>query len=392
MKEEVRRKAGMRNVITLGVVSFLNDVSTEMVRPMLPTFVINVLRGTTANWGLIEGVSEFLSYVLRIPSGILSDMLRKRKPLALLGYGISTITKPFLALSTKWTHVLLLKSVDRVGKGIRTAPRDAMIAESVKGEKAGRAFGIHRTLDQAGAVMGPFIAFMLFPMLGYRNLFIASFIPGLLALLVLSLLAVEVAPQKVIGRREIINIVRNKVLLLYVIISAVFACSLYSFSYVLIYANAILGIPDRYLNLVFIVLNIAHVIIGIPMGILADKIGIGNGLGITCLLLSLTSFFMIKNPLGGLSGALMTGVLYGLFQGGYEALSRAAIPVLVTSEAKGSAYALLSLAIATGTAIANILMGFLWQRYGYNIALYYSLSLSTICAIIMPLIVKRPKG
>jgi len=389
MRNDEERKVGIRNVVTLGIVSFLNDMSTEMIRPMLPTFVINVLGGTTANWGLIEGVSEFLSYALRIPSGIISDIFRKRKALAALGYGISTICKPFLAFSTKWIHVLLLKSADRVGKGIRTAPRDAMIAESVKSEKAGIAFGIHRTLDQAGAIIGPLLAFTLFPRLGYRKLFLLSFIPGILAVLILLAFAVEVAPREKLSKKEIRAIVREKRLLLYTIITLIFMCALYSFSYVLIYANKVLNVPDRYLNIVFIVLNVTHVLVSMPIGALADRIGIDKGLSLTCVLSVLASLYMMKSPIGGILGALIAGMLYGLFQGGYETLSRAAIPVITKEKAKGSAYAMLSLAMALGSAIGNIVIGFLWQNYGYVVALLYSAIIAIVCAILMPLTVRK---
>jgi len=389
MRNDEERKVGIRNVVTLGIVSFLNDMSTEMIRPMLPTFVINVLGGTTANWGLIEGVSEFLSYALRIPSGIISDIFRKRKALAALGYGISTICKPFLAFSTKWIHVLLLKSADRVGKGIRTAPRDAMIAESVKSERAGIAFGIHRTLDQAGAIMGPLLAFMLFPRLGYRKLFLLSFIPGILAVLILLVFAVEVAPREKLSKKEIGAIVRERRLLLYTVITLTFMCALYSFSYVLIYANKVLNVPDRYLNIVFIVLNITHVLVSMPIGALADRIGIDKGLSLTCALFVLASLYMMKSPIGGILGALIAGMLYGLFQGGYETLSRAAIPVITKEKAKGSAYAMLSLAMALGSAIGNIVIGFLWQNYGYVVALLYSTIIAIACAILMPLTVRK---
>ena len=389
MRNDEERKVGIRNVVTLGIVSFLNDMSTEMIRPMLPTFVINVLGGTTANWGLIEGVSEFLSYALRIPSGIISDIFRRRKALAALGYGISTICKPFLAFSTKWIHVLLLKSADRIGKGIRTAPRDAMIAESVKSEKAGIAFGIHRTLDQAGAIMGPLLAFMLFPRLGYRKLFLLSFIPGILAVLILLVFAVEVAPREKLSKKEIGAIVRERRLLLYTVITLTFMCALYSFSYVLIYANKVLNVPDRYLNIVFIVLNITHVLVSMPIGALADRIGIDKGLSLTCALFVLASLYMMKSPIGGILGALIAGMLYGLFQGGYETLSRAAIPVITKEKAKGSAYAMLSLAMALGSAIGNIVIGFLWQNYGYVVALLYSTIIAIACAILMPLTVRK---
>ena len=155
------------------------------------------------------------------------------------------------------------------------------------------------------------------------------------------------------------------------------------------YANRILNVPDRYLNIVFIVLNITHVLVSMPIGALADRIGIDKGLSLTCALFVLASLYMMKSPIGGILGALIAGMLYGLFQGGYETLSRAAIPVITKEKAKGSAYAMLSLAMALGSAIGNIVIGFLWQNYGYVVALLYSAIIAIVCAILMPLTVRK---
>ena len=150
---------GMRNVTALGVVSFFTDFSTEMVLGVLPFFIVSTLGASRALLGAIEGSAELTSYAFRMVSGSLSDKVGKRKAFIIAGYGLSTITKPFFAASSSWIDAFVVRFGDRMGKGIRTAPRDALIADSVSESRVGRAFGIHRTIDQLGAIVGPIGSF-----------------------------------------------------------------------------------------------------------------------------------------------------------------------------------------------------------------------------------------
>ena len=149
-----QEKLGLRNVTYLGIVSFFTDFSTEMVLGVLPLFIVSTLGASRAILGAIEGSSELTSYAFRMVSGSLSDKVGKRKIFVIAGYGLSTITKPFFAASTGWLDAFAVRFGDRMGKGLRTAPRDALIADSVQESKAGRAFGLHRTIDQMGAIVG----------------------------------------------------------------------------------------------------------------------------------------------------------------------------------------------------------------------------------------------
>lgn len=148
-----RTPAGLRNVFALGLVSFFTDFSTEMILGILPLFVVDNLGASRAMLGLMEGSAELISYAFRMVSGSLSDYFRKRKLFVLIGYGLSTISKPFFAFSTSWIDAFIVRAVDRMGKGIRTAPRDALIADSVSESISGKAFGILRTIDQMGAII-----------------------------------------------------------------------------------------------------------------------------------------------------------------------------------------------------------------------------------------------
>src|SRR5512137_1140030 len=155
------------NILFLGLVSFFTDISTELVVAVLPTFLVLSLGATPEIVGAIEGAAESLTSFLRLISGAISDKTGKRKTLTVAGYGLSNFVKPLMGFVTSWPQVLILRMGDRVGKGIRTPPRDSIIADSTAEAKMGRAFGIHRTLDQLGAVVGPFLAFLLLIPLGY---------------------------------------------------------------------------------------------------------------------------------------------------------------------------------------------------------------------------------
>lgn len=184
-----------QNVIRLGYVSLFTDISTEMVLGLLPYFIVLDLHATAAVLGLIEGVAESVNDMFRVFSGVLTDRFGKRKPFVLIGYGLSTIAKPIFALTNSWTQVFAVRVVDRAGKGTRTSPRDALISDSISKSEAGKCFGLHRSFDQIGAVVGPLLAFAVFPFIGFRGVFWVSFVPALIALLIL---VIYVADSKVL--------------------------------------------------------------------------------------------------------------------------------------------------------------------------------------------------
>jgi len=171
----------------MGLVSFFTDFSTEMVMSVLPLYIIKDLDLSRTILGAIEGSGEFVNYIFRIPSGYISDKIGKRKILVIIGYAISTISKPFFIFVTTFGDTIIVRIADRIGKGIRTAPRDALIADSVDESSSGKAFGIHRTLDQIGAIIGPFFAFLILELFGgnIQYIFLLSIIPGIASLFIL---------------------------------------------------------------------------------------------------------------------------------------------------------------------------------------------------------------
>jgi MFS family permease len=175
----------MRNVTALGLVSFFTDFSTEMVLGVLPLFIISSVGASRAIVEAIEGSSELTSYAFRMVSGSLSNKIGKRKIFVIAGYSLSTITKPFFAAASSLIDAFLVRLGDRVGKGLRTAPRDALIADSVQDSRSGRAFGLHGTIYQIGAILGPIAAFSLLQFIDIKSIFLISLIPGGIALFIL---------------------------------------------------------------------------------------------------------------------------------------------------------------------------------------------------------------
>lgn len=263
-----------RNIIVMGIASFLTDVSSEMIYPILPIFLANVLGVPKSVIGLIEGVAESTASLLKVFSGWLSDKLGKRKSLVLSGYSISNLSKPFLAFTTSWTQVFAIRFADRFGKGVRGAPRDALIADSTPKSLRGKAFGFHRAVDTAGAVTGPFLAFLIlsiFPR-NYRSIFLISAIPGTLAVLILLFFLKERARKNSPEERPTITFTSlSKEFKTFTIICTIFALGNSSDAFLLLRAQS-LGVAVALVPIVYLLFNLIYSILAMPLGMLSDRI------------------------------------------------------------------------------------------------------------------------
>jgi len=366
---------GFKNVVNLGIVSMFTDMSTEMILGVLPFFVISQLGATKELLGLMEGAAEFLNHIFRVFSGMISDRIARRKPLVLVGYGLSTLAKPLFAVATTWTDAFTVRLTDRVGKGIRTSPRDALISESVKEARSGRAFGLHRSADQVGAIVGPVLAFLLLPAFGVRGLFLISLVPGFLSVIVLVFFVQDRraarAPTNVFKNAKTVLTKRFGVFL---VVMGVFALGAYNFSFVLVKAGS-LGVDNGTIPLVYATLNVATVLTGLPSGLLADKYGKDR-----FLIAGFGIFF--ASSLAGLlvtEGALLAfpiAFIYGAYLGISDTLQRALVPSFVSNELKGTAYGVYYLVIGLCSFVANSVFGALWDLFSMTAAFEYSLVLS----------------
>ncbi|MEM1508487.1 MAG: MFS transporter [Thermofilaceae archaeon] len=387
--ENSGKRIGMRNVYALGIVSLFTDISTEMVMGYIPVFAVQELGATRAFLGLIEGVGEFVNYFFRMISGFISDKLGRRKPLVFAGYTLSTFSKPMFALATSPLDILAVRAADRTGKGIRTSPRDALISQSVGERSVGRAFGLHRTLDQSGAILGPLLATLLLPFLGARNLFIVSFIPATIALLVLWFFVIDVKTE---FKRGVLlkgarNLLKGNFLLLLLSI-AILGFGYYNFSFILVRSTE-LGVAGYLVPLVYLALNVFHTAIGYPVGYISDKVGREPLLGISLILFSTSSLAMAF--LDNYFTVIALVIFYGLFFGMYETLSRAIIPRYTPNELRGTAYGLFYLTSGITSLIGMAIVGYLWDSQGRSTAFTYSAFLGLVSALIVALLSARVK-
>jgi MFS family permease len=397
-----RSSSGLKNVFNLGLVSFFTDFSTEMILGILPLFVVNNLGASRAMLGIMEGSAELIGYAFRMVSGSLSDYFKKRKIFVLVGYGLSTISKPFFAFSTSWIDAVLVRVIDRMGKGIRTAPRDALIADSVSESISGKAFGIHRTIDQIGAILGPIVAFAILQVLDIQWVFLFSLVPGIVAVIILLFFVKEIifvnkdqTSSSGNHKKEKISLIantlalvkENKAFVTLMIISGVFGLGAFSFSFVLLKSQDY-GIAANDIPLVYAAINVAHTIIGIPAGILGDKIGREKVLILGFLVFVISSLLMIFLPFSHYLYAYLIAIVFGLYIGIIETIQRAVIPKYVSSVKRGTAYGLYYLIVGLSFFVCNVIFGFLWDEFSFDIAIIYSLTLS-IAAIIGTLLFMR---
>lgn len=370
------------NIIFLGIVSFFTDISTEMVVAILPTFLVLNLGATPEIVGLIEGAAESLTAFIRLISGRLSDLTGKRKGLTTLGYSLSNAVKPLMGLVASWPQVMALRMGDRVGKGLRTPPRDAIIADSSEERHMGKSFGLHRTLDQLGAIVGPILAFLLLVPLGYNGIFILTIIPGVLAILVL-LLFVKEPPKRVQGNNVTLHNARevmNRKFLFYIGSATLYAVSSISYAFILLRAIEI-GIPQEYSPLVYAAIQISHVATSLPAGEISDRFGRVKAvqLGYASLVLS---FIIIATT--SVPQVLMLGVvLFGINQGIVETSQRAIVPSLVPKDLKGTAYGVYNTAIGAVTFPTNLIAGFVFMTYGSAYAFIYGAAFGILASVMM---------
>jgi len=386
MTENDKQKEISLNVYILGVVSFLTDVSSEMIFPLIPIFVTTILGAGKEVLGLIEGIADSIASLLEIFSGYISDKTGKRKQLVILGYGISSFVKLGIALSTQWWHVLIMRAAERVGKGIRTSPRDAIIASSVSANARGKAYGIHRMMDTLGAIIGPLIAFMLLGVYGqsesgYRTVFLAALVPAFLAVLFIALFVQEPKkappPKSKVPFWEALKQLGNEYKT-YLKISLFFSLAYFSFAFFIIRANE-LGISTENILILYLIYNIIYAAAAVPGGMLSDKIGrkpmIAGAFalyGLVCIGFAIAENFF--------SLALLFA-LYGIFVAVDESVNKAYIVDMTKEEKRGLALGAYNTAIGAAYLPASIIAGTLWATYGAFVPLALASIISMVAAI-----------
>lgn len=368
-----------RNVWVVTITSFLTDVSSEMLFNLLPIFLFNVLGARTGLIGVIEGVAESTASLLKLVSGWLSDRLRKRKALAVFGYALSTVAKPLLYLADSWVWVLGMRFADRTGKGLRTAPRDALVADSVDQGHRGLAFGLHRAGDTGGAVVGILIALLvvvategsgMLERSTFQLIVLLSLIPAVLAVLVLALGAKEALPSSLgtwgdTGQeRPSLGMEWRKhggAFPLFLVVIVLFTLGNSSDAFLILRAEqaglSVVGVLGMMLTF-----NLVYALLSGPSGALSDRIGRKTLLVVGWSVYAAVYFgFAAANA--GWQAWILMGV-YGVYYGTSEGVARAFVADLVPASLRGSAYGAYHAAVGLTALPASLIAGILWQGVG----------------------------
>ncbi|MDB4883085.1 MAG: major facilitator superfamily 1 [Gemmatimonadetes bacterium] len=381
MTSSARPKLG-RNVMALAAVSFLTDVSSEMIYPLLPIFLTSVLGANASFIGAIEGAAETTAALLKLASGWWSDRVRKRKPLVLWGYAIASAMRPLVAIATSASQVLVIRVADRVGKGIRNAPRDALIAESVDPSIRGRAFGFHRAADHAGGVLGPLIAFAVLTLhlAEIRTVFWLAAIPGALSVLVVWIAVKDIPRSAHAAEEPKPDLSQPLGSQFWRVLGVIFLFTLGNSTdaFLLLRASQ-LGVPVAMAPILWAALHLVKSASSTPGGALSDRIGRRPTLMAGWVLYAAVYFAFARASAPWQAWALF-GV-YGIFFGLTEGSERALIADLVAIERRGTAFGWYNLAIGLGALPASLMFGYVWDHAGPGSAFVMGASLALAAAL-----------
>jgi MFS family permease len=368
-RQPLLRRLGLPvNVVLLGVVSLFNDAASEMIYPLLPLFVTTVLGAGPEALGVIEGVAESTASFLKLASGYLSDRVRARKRWVVGGYLLTNLTRPLIGLTTGWAGVLVLRFLDRVGKGLRTSPRDALISESTPRASWGKAFGFHRAADHAGAVIGPVLATLALTVLHdqLRTIFFLSLIPGLLAVGVLAAGVRDVKPAAAQPGREPVRVgaawrAMPKSLRRFTLILFLFTLGNSSDAFLLLKAQQ-MGVSIALIPILWMALHLVKMSSSLPAGMASDRVGRKGVILAGWSIYALTyAGFAVATAAWEVWGLF---VVYGLYFGLTEGVEKALIADLAPERLRGSAFGLYHLAVGAGALPASLLFGWVWERFG----------------------------
>lgn len=372
----------MFNVLILGLASLFTDISSEMVYPLIPLYLTGRLGASPAIVGLIEGIAESLASLLKVFSGYWSDRLGKRKPLTIGGYAFSGLGKIALVFANSWPGVLLGRVADRFGKGIRTAPRDALLAESVDKATLGRSFGLHRAMDTLGASMGVVLSYYFLTLYrgDYRAVFLYAFIPATLGVATLFLVQ-ETKPPLMSSQEKPIALnwgILDRRLKAFLILDFVFTIGNSSNQLLLLRAKSF-GFTDASVILLYLVYNLTYSLLSYPAGRLSDKIGRPRLIivGDLSYALAYLGFAVVTKP----SSLWLLFGFYGLWSAFTEGVEKALIAEIAPPEQRASLIGLH--ATLTGIALlpASLIGGLLWNTFGPSAPFYFGAALAALATM-----------
>jgi len=394
------RPSVARNIYSFGITSFFNDTATEMAYWVLPAFLVSLGAGP-AQLGVIEGIAESVASFAKLFSGYLTDRIEKRKPLVVAGYFVANAVKPLLAIVTSWWHILLIRFSDRLAKGVRGAPRDVMVAESVGKERLGSAYGLIQSLDSAGAIAGPLIALLLLARFGIRNVFLAAAVPGALSVLVAAIGIRETKrqnphlsqPQGEVGHRskpadeKMIRTANSSPsaglpMAFYLVLAAVTLFSLGNSSDMFLVMRAQnVGIPVSLAPLLGLVFNVTYTLGSWPAGWFSDRFP-RRWIAAAGYLIFAGVYFVFGRAPSTLA-IWITMAVYGIYYALTQPVLKALVIDTVAQEVRGRALGVYFFATSVATLAASLMTGELWKHYGASFPFFLSAGLAVVSAAIL---------
>jgi MFS family permease len=411
--EKNNSKRNWKNIYLLGAVSFFNDFASEMIYPLIPVFINSVLGLGAAFIGIIEGIAETTNSLIKLFSGYFSDKFNKRKAFVIAGYTISNLLRPLIGIVSSWGGLLFLRFSDRVGKGIRTAPRDALIGDCAPAQRRGFAFGFHRSMDHLGAVAGSLVASLILYvfLLDIRKVFLLSIIPGIIAILII-IFGVKEVTRKINGQKKgldtnatkggnsdtikdgkiekksILNFREFKTLggkfSYFLSILVIFALGNSTDAFLLLRASD-LGIKTAVIPLIWAVHHISKAIFSTLGGHISDKLGRKTMIICGWVVYFLTYFGFAFADVPYMIWVLF--VFYGLFFGFTEGVEKAFVCDMVPKDNLGTAYGFYNLAIGLSALPASLIFGFVWKVFSFKAAFIMGACIAAV-ALIMLLFLK----
>ena len=382
----------MRNIIMLGLVSFFSDISAEMVYPIIPIYLTSVFGATPVLIGVIEGIAESLASLLKVFSGFITDKKGKKKQIAFVGYAAGLVYKAMLIFAGSWVSVLAARIIDRVGKGIRTAPRDVMISESADKNHMGKAFGIHKALDMAGSAIGIFVSYLILKNAGgqfaYKELFAASVIPALLGLLMFLFIKEKTKALAVKEREPFWRNIKklDGQLKLYLSVAFLFTLGNSSNSFLLLRAKSV-GFRDADVIFLYFIYNLTASLLSIPLGRLSDRIGQKILLVTGYLVFSAVYFGFAFGS--SQASIVVVFVFYGLYTALITGVERAFIAEISPAQLKGTMLGLHSTVVGIALLPASVIAGLLWDSLGASAPFLFGSGMSLAAALILLFFMKN---
>jgi MFS family permease len=373
-----------RSVWLIGLISLLNDTASEMLYPLLPLYLTSVLMAGPRALGLIEGVADATSSLLKLVSGVLVDKTRRIKPWLFFGYGLAGLSRPLVVLASSWVGVLFIRFADRLGKGLRSSPRDVMLADSVMPARHGMAFGLHRSMDNAGAVIGPLLAFAcLSAGVAIENLFLLTVIPAVICLMLVQKLKEppnirsEVLGGSFSWRFKALPIRLRRFLVVVGLFSLGNSSNIF-----LLYRAKEMGIADAYVPLLWAIVSLVAAVFCTPFTALSDRIG-----RYPMLLLGYGAFAAVYLALGfwteGPIGLALVFVIYGLFVAATEGVEKAMVADLSPVDRRGTAFGWFNMIVGIFLLPSSVIFGFIYESISPAVAFGFSAGCAALATLLL---------